>query len=204
MLKKSQALNLASETTGGDSAKAVLRTYPDFGTGEQVRLDYQYEILLRISGGKLGRAPASPRARVLDGLRELVNGPWNTVRFGLDSCPSCSREQHPESTVLGINFSLIQPADAPRNCQFLRRDVECEDWSFDSLFDYAHFGHVVSCFDSTKNVMRTMRDNMKPGGWIEFHDSGLHYTVADGTAPGSALEKWAQLVTRGAKLAGET
>lgn len=97
---------------------------------------------------------------------------------------------------------MPKPTSYPSNCQFSHHDAEYEAWDFPESFDYVHFGHVVSCFDVTKTVMQKTFDHLTPGGWVEFHDTGLHFTALDDTVAGTAIEEWALLATKGAKSVG--
>jgi hypothetical protein len=74
--------------------------------------------------------------------------------------------------VIGTDLAAIQPDNKPPNCSFIQDDSE-EEWVFPTVpgFDYIHFRLVFSCFNDPKQVIQRAYDNMRPGGWIEFHDS---------------------------------
>lgn len=104
--------------------------------------------------------------------------------------------------MLGVDLSIAEPQSSlPDNCQFQRLDAETGDWP-STQFDYIHFGHVLSCFDDTKAVMRKAFDHMNPGGWIEFHDPEMRIIADDDSVKGTAVEKWAEMVLKGARAVG--
>lgn len=111
-------------------------------------------------------------------------------------------EQHPESTVLGIDLSITEPQGLlPDNCQFQQLDAENGEWP-PTQFEYIHFGYVITCFDDTKAVMKKAFDHMQPGGWIELHDPEVRI-IADGdSAKGTAIEEWVETVVKGGRIVG--
>ncbi|UKZ68711.1 uncharacterized protein TrAtP1_009734 [Trichoderma atroviride] len=157
---------------------------------EKDRLNYQHNMMLHILGGRLGQAPVHPQAQVLDVA--TGTGIW-AIQYA---------EQHPDSTVLGVDLSITKPQGLlPGNCQFQQLDAENGEWP-PTQFDYIHFAHVIACFDDTKAVMKKAFDHMKPGGWIELHDPELR-NIADGdSAKGTAVEEWVQMVVKGGRIVG--
>lgn len=97
-------------------------------------------------------------------------------------------------------MSLIQPANGPPNCKFIRDDAE-EPWIFQTPFDYIHLGVVFSCFDHPKALLQKIYDNLQPGGWVEYQDSALELIGSDPTADAviqaSPLARWASLFKAG-------
>ncbi|KAL6886873.1 S-adenosyl-L-methionine-dependent methyltransferase [Trichoderma evansii] len=158
---------------------------------EKDRLNHQHNIVMRLLGDRLGKAPVHSPAQVLD--LATGTGIW-AIQYA---------EQHPESTVLGVDLNITEPQGLiPGNCRFLQFDAESDEWPLAHSFDYVHFGHVVTCFDDTKAVMRKAFDHMKPGGWIEFHDPEVRHTADDDSAKGTAIEKWVEMAVKGASNVG--
>lgn len=167
--------------------------------------------MLHILGGRLGQAPVNSQARVLDVA--TGTGIW-AMQYG--ACFTTFRlflylllwliwriaEQHPESTVLGVDLNITKSQGLlPDNCQFQQLDAENGEWP-PTQFDYIHFGHVISCFDDTKAVMKKAFDHMQPGGWIEFHDPEMRTIANDDSVKGTALEKWVELTVKGGRIVG--
>ncbi|KAL7917443.1 S-adenosyl-L-methionine-dependent methyltransferase [Trichoderma austrokoningii] len=155
-----------------------------------LQVNYQHNMTIHILGGRLGQAPVDSQAQVLD------------VATGTGIWATQYAEQHPESTVLGVDLSIAEPQDSlPENCQFQQLDAETGEWP-PTQFDYIHFGHVLSCFDDTKAVMKKAFDHMQPGGWIEFHDPEMRIIADGGSANGTAFEECVQMVIKGARTVG--
>ncbi|KAK1236955.1 hypothetical protein MKX08_007903 [Trichoderma sp. CBMAI-0020] len=152
--------------------------------------DYQHNMMLHILGGRLGQAPVDSQARVLD------------VATGTGIWAMQYAEQHPRSTVLGVDLSITKPQELlPDNCQFQQLDAENGDWP-PTQFDYIHFGHVIACFDDTKAVMKKAFDHMKPGGWIELHDPEIRNIASGDSVKGTAVEEWVEMVLKGGRVVG--
>jgi hypothetical protein len=75
--------------------------------------------------------------------------------------------------VYGTDLSAIQPHDVVPNCTFLVEDAEEDEWlhGHSHLYDYIHLRFTFSCFDDPKKVVRNCFKNMRPGGWIEYHEA---------------------------------
>ncbi|KAK7985225.1 hypothetical protein PG996_005534 [Apiospora saccharicola] len=135
---------------------------------EQDRLDFLHALWLLLMKGALSWAPISRApARVLD------------LGTGTGIWANQFAEKHPETEVIGIDLSLIQPpADrTPPNCKFFRKDAE-EPWNFDSVsdvrkFDLIHLRNMSFHLADPKAVMGKVFQNLAPGGWIEFQEWSL-------------------------------
>lgn len=114
---------------------------------------------------------------------------------------SFSAEQHPESFVVGTDLSQIQPTGIP-NCEFWVENSETQDWIFPYTLDYIHLRAMMTCFNDFQAVMHKSYDHMTPGGWIELYDGSWDFQCMDGTARGTALEQWANLLYLGGLRAG--
>ncbi|KAK8122128.1 hypothetical protein PG984_010798 [Apiospora sp. TS-2023a] len=115
--------------------------------------------------GALSWAPLSPApTRVLD------------LGTGTGIWANQFAEKHPETEVIGIDLSLIQPpADRiPPNCKFFRKDAE-EPCNFDSFsdgvtFDLIHLRNMSFHLADPKAIVGKVFQNLAPGGWIEFQE----------------------------------
>lgn len=94
--------------------------------------DVQHLMFKLILDGKLSLAPfVGDPAEVLD----IGTG---TGVWAMDFA-----REHPGSTVIGSDLSLVQKGTPPPNCSFVREDAE-EPWVHDTLFDYIHL-RLVFC-----------------------------------------------------------
>ncbi|KAK8074726.1 hypothetical protein PG997_009389 [Apiospora hydei] len=115
---------------------------------------------------------------------------------------SGAARQHPDSHVVGTDLSLIQPANSPPNCEFIKEDSE-DEWVFPQYkFDYVHLRVVYTCFNDPRKVMKHAFDNLNEGGWIEYMDFELELTSNTQSVEGSAVGNWAGHAVRGAAAQG--
>ncbi|KAH8649020.1 S-adenosyl-L-methionine-dependent methyltransferase [Xylariales sp. PMI_506] len=157
---------------------------------EQDRLDLQHHLWGLLMDGELSWAPMKkPPSTVLD----VGTG---TGIWALDYA-----EKYPQSTVIGTDLSNIQPSYRFPNCSFVQSDVE-DMWVWDKKFDYIHLRMVFTCFNNHKEVVRTIFENLEPGGWIEYQDSCLDLDSSDGTFNGTVLEEWCNMMRTGAANLG--
>ncbi|WYZ38246.1 hypothetical protein EsH8_III_000160 [Colletotrichum jinshuiense] len=174
------------------------RTYHSYKEGkyflpndeqEQGRLDLQHAIALRILNNELGLAPVNKPHRVLD--IGTGTGIW-AIEFA---------EKNPESDVLGIDLSPIQPEYVPANCRFEIDDAE-DEWTYGQKFDYIHGRYMcTSIFDFPK-LFGQIRDNLNPGGWVEFQETVIDFKAVDASLEGTALRRWNDHLLEGVRRAG--
>lgn len=110
--------------------------------------------------------------------------------------------QNPESNVIGTDLSLIQPPNAPDNCFFVKEDAELDEWTLPTLFDYIHLRMVHTCFDDHRAVIRKCFENLEPGGWIELQDAVFKLLCTDGSADGSHIARFSQLILQAGQTIG--
>ncbi|KUI54300.1 hypothetical protein VP1G_01784 [Cytospora mali] len=175
------------------------RTYHNYHDGryylpndpaEQDRLDLQHKLWLVYLDGALCRAPIMSPKNVLDVA--TGTGIW-AIQFA---------RQNPESNVIGTDLSLIQPPNTTDNCSFVKEDAELDEWTLPVLFDYIHLRMVHTCFDNHQEVIRKCYDNLEPGGWIELQDAVFKLLCTDGSANGSHIEKFSQLILESGQTVG--
>jgi hypothetical protein len=68
------------------------------------------------------------------------------------------------------------------------KDAE-DPWVFNHPFDFIHGRLLASCFNSAINVFRSAFNSLRPGGYLELHDSAP-FTSIDSSDKGTAFEKW--------------
>ncbi|KAJ9138080.1 Demethylmenaquinone methyltransferase [Pleurostoma richardsiae] len=143
---------------------------------EQTRLDIQHAVSMKLFG-KLYFAPLENPKRVLD--LGTGTGIWATEFASM----------HPGAEVIGTDLSPIQPNYVPPNCTFEVDDIE-DDWSFTDPFDYVHLRYMCASIRDAPRLIRTIYENLTPGGYLEFQDYAGQVTSIDGTADDSALVRW--------------
>ncbi|KAF3766531.1 S-adenosyl-L-methionine-dependent methyltransferase [Cryphonectria parasitica EP155] len=175
------------------------RTFHNHSTGryffpndpaEQDRLDLQHRLVTLLLDGQLHRAPVVSPKNVLDVA--TGTGIW-AIQFA---------SLHPESNVVGTDLSLIQPDNAPPNVSFVKENSEKDEWIFPEPFDFIFLRLVFTCFDDPRVVIRKAFENLQPGGWIEFNDTGFELLSTDGTVDGTNNERWVELMLRAGEAVG--
>jgi trans-aconitate methyltransferase len=136
---------------------------------EQERLDLAHYLMKMLLRGRLHRAvfPEPPR-HVLD--FGTGTGSW-AIDFA---------DQSPESSVIGIDLSPIQPSNIPPNCRFYVDDVE-SPWTFDSKFDFIHGRAMGGSIKDWGLLLQQAFNNMNEGGVIEMQEFEGFYKSDDGS-----------------------
>lgn len=164
------------------------RTYHQFHRGkymlpndeeEQDRLDFLHNALLQVTG-RLTHVPHPTDARVLD--LGCGTGIW-AIDFA---------EAFPDSFVVGVDLSSIQPAGHPRNCHFYA--------PFDFEFPWAKLGEeswdvirLQMCGGSVVNwpsLYRRVSAHLRPDAWFEQVDIDFEPRCEVRALDGSALYNW--------------
>ncbi|KAK8039368.1 S-adenosyl-L-methionine-dependent methyltransferase [Apiospora rasikravindrae] len=176
------------------------RTYQNFKPGryplpnddaEQDRLDFEHTLIRITLDDRLYLSPIR-----LDRTKHVLD-----VGTGTGIWANQFAEEHPQTQVLGIDLSRIQPSRLP-NCTFSRVDAE-EEWMYYPLkFDFVHLRGMSPCFDNPRGVLRQAFLNMNPDAWIEFQDVSWQLFSDDGTTEGTHLERNRQLLSAGAQAMG--
>ncbi|KAE9567160.1 hypothetical protein CGMCC3_g16690 [Colletotrichum fructicola] len=121
---------------------------------DQEELDrqaFQYQLCQLTFENRLNFAPVYHPHRVLDVGCGI--GMW-AIDFG---------EEHPESEVIGVDLSPVQPGFTPPNVHYEIDDLE-EEWSFSRKFDYIHSMMMTGAFRDWPNFHRQAFENLNPGG----------------------------------------
>ncbi|RDW92533.1 hypothetical protein BP5796_01927 [Coleophoma crateriformis] len=163
------------------------RTYNGYGNRTYVlpndepemdRLDFQHHLLGLTFDHQLTVCPIGRVHRVLD--IGTGTGIW-AIDFA---------EEHPETTVIGIDVSPIQPSFVPPNCIFEIDDLE-KPWNFTYKFDFIHSRMMTGSFQDWPRFVQQCYENLEPGGYIEMIDVSFPNRSDDHTlSPDSALQKW--------------
>lgn len=145
---------------------------------EQERLDLQHEMFLRTFGRKLHLAPVDCE------LREVLDLGTGTGMWAIQFA-----DEHPESNVVGVDLSPIQPTLVPPNCKFEVDDFDTP-WTFDRQFDFIHGRMLLTASADFPALFRRAYDALTPGGWIEMQDLYMPLLSDDGTLAGTAFGEW--------------
>ena len=114
-------------------------------------------------------------------------------------------DEYPDSNVVGVDLSPIQPTAVPPNLEFQVMDAD-EEWTFNQKFDLIHTrlmnGFSIKSwpffYDQAYKVM-------KPGGWVEHQEFDNDFKSDDGTMPSDgAVRRWQDLWEEGIAKFGLT
>ncbi|KAF6802823.1 umta methyltransferase family protein, partial [Colletotrichum musicola] len=92
-------------------------------------------------------------------------------------------------TGTGISW-FTDATRAPPNVKFEIDYVE-SPWLGDRKYDYVFVRYLAACIADWPKLMKSVYDNLAPGGWVEFQDSSIEYYSDDGTLTDDhAMRKW--------------
>ncbi|KAJ9656390.1 hypothetical protein H2198_004968 [Neophaeococcomyces mojaviensis] len=161
---------------------------------EQVRMDMQHRCMFLSTGQKLFHAPLESPIRALD----LGTG---TGIWALEMS-----EKYPQTQIVGVDLSPIQPEWAPENVRFEIDDVE-DEWTWpENHFDLIH--SKVMLLGSIRNHRRYFEQAFKqcaPNGFFEIneittHIRSDHYNIVSE----NAILRWTTLLKQGIEQMGTT
>ncbi|KIW95975.1 uncharacterized protein Z519_03041 [Cladophialophora bantiana CBS 173.52] len=167
------------------------RLYHRYGDGvyilpedewEQKRLDMQHVMFLSALKGKLVLAPID-EGRV----HEVLDLGTGTGIWAIEFA-----DAHPESLVLGIDISPIQPRSIPPNAKFEVDDFD-QQWTYNKKFDLIHARMLLTASADFPRLFQQSFDALRPGGWFEIQDLYMPLLCDDDTMQGTALEEWNEL-----------
>jgi cyclopropane fatty-acyl-phospholipid synthase-like methyltransferase len=99
-------------------------------------------------------------------------------------------DEHPETAVIGVDLSPIQPVYVPPNLTFQVDDVE-ETWTYPEEFDFIYSRMMVGSLANVPRFIEQSFNNLSPGGYLEMVDLSYPIKTIDNTFPeNSALSKW--------------
>ena len=123
-------------------------------------MDLQHHIFLLTFDGRLFTAPI-PKDQTLHRVLDVGTG---TGIWAIDFA-----DEHPESEVIGIDLSVIQPKFVPPNLSFEIDDLE-EEWTMTKPFDFIMARMTVQFLADRDRYFTQAFQHLNPGGWIECID----------------------------------
>ncbi|WZH49909.1 S-adenosyl-L-methionine-dependent methyltransferase [Fusarium acuminatum] len=161
---------------------------------EQDRLDFQHALCLRTLDNQLFLAPIFREGRT--SVKRVLDVGTGTGCWAIDFA-----DDHPETVVIGVDLSPIQPSMIPPNVQFQIDDLE-DEWTFSEPFDFVYTRFMTVSFANWPRFFDQSFTNLNPGGWIEVLDI-LPPTSDDGTmSPDTALFRWSNLLLESTERIG--
>ncbi|EXK91887.1 hypothetical protein FOQG_05893 [Fusarium oxysporum f. sp. raphani 54005] len=164
-------------------------------SSEQERLDLQHHLFTLTLGGKLYLSPIGddkPLSRALDA--GTGTGVW-AIDFA---------DAHPETEVIGIDLSPIQPNFLPTNLQFQVDDLE-DEWTFSYNFDFIFARMMTGSIGDFPKFFTQSFNALSPGGWVECQDITFPAQCDDGTLKkDSYIDQWSSLMIEATNKFGRT
>jgi len=160
---------------------------------ENERLDLQHHLWMLTLDGKLGLSPPNDKGASPSHVLDVGTG---TGIWAVDYA-----EEHPESHIVGVDLSPIQPTFVSSNLEFQIDDIT-QEWTFHKPFDYIHSRVMNTCIQDWVGYFKQCYDNLAPGGWLEVQELDMP-RADDGTmGPGTAQHQAWSLLREGAERAG--
>ncbi|KAL0942984.1 umta methyltransferase family protein [Colletotrichum truncatum] len=178
---------------------------------ESERLDMAHALITKVIGNKLYLAPIESHKlhRILDigtgtGIWAIEAGDM-FPNAEVSSTLSLSNFQVPAilrfEKVIGNDLSAIQPTWVPPNVKFEIDDVE-SPW-VGKKYDYIMCRFMAASIGDWPKLVKSIYDNLNPGGWAEFQDMSVEYYSDDGTyTPQHATHEWNQTFVNTLKSIG--
>ncbi|KXH29666.1 methyltransferase domain-containing protein [Colletotrichum salicis] len=158
---------------------------------EQDRLDFSHHLWKLTYDGNPCNCPKKK------GAKRVLDVGTGTGIWALDYA-----DDNPESFVLGVDLSPIQPKFIPPNCHFEVDDLE-KEWTWSEAFDFIFSRSMNSAFKSRTDFIAKAFENLEPGGYLKIQDNVFPLLCTDGTMPeDSQIYKWSTLLKEGTDLIG--
>ncbi|KAM0553242.1 hypothetical protein ACHAPJ_007531 [Fusarium lateritium] len=139
---------------------------------EKQRLDLQHNLFILMLNNRLGLAPPNdPGAKV----KRVLDVGTGTGIWAIDYA-----DEHPDTKVIGVDLSPIQPSFVPPNVEFIIDDIE-EPWAYSEPFDYVHSRMMTFSIKSWQDLATIIYENLVPGGYVEMLEIDLFAKSDDNT-----------------------
>lgn len=157
---------------------------------EQERLDLQHYLFLITFQDKLQLAPIGKKGE----LKNVLDIGTGTGLWALDFA-----DEHPETHVIGVDLSPIQPDFVAPNMTFQVDDLE-EPWTFTVKFDFIYSRMMTAAIADWPRLFKQAYENLAPGGWLEVADI-CPITSDDGTMTDEhSVKQWVDKLLEGTRL----
>ncbi|KAM0231915.1 hypothetical protein ACHAPO_008213 [Fusarium lateritium] len=165
-------------------------------SSEQERLDLQHHLFTLTLGGKLYLSPLQEGNKPIERTLDAGTG---TGVWAIDYA-----DHHPETQVLGIDLSPIQPNFLPTNLEFQVDDLE-DEWTYSYKFDFVFARMLTGSIGDWPKFFKQSFDSLNPGGWVECQDITFPAASDDGTlVKGSYIDQWSEFMTEAASNFGRS
>ncbi|ROT42580.1 S-adenosyl-L-methionine-dependent methyltransferase [Sodiomyces alkalinus F11] len=160
---------------------------------ESERLDIQHHMFQLTFDGKLQLCPVKEQKQ----LNRVLDCGTGTGIWAIDFA-----DEHPETQVIGVDLSPIQPSFVPPNVHFFIDDLE-ENWTFTTKFDFIHCRMMTGAIANWPRFFEHCYENLTPGGFIEVTDIVFPVASDDNTIPpDSDFRRWSDLLLESAARVG--
>lgn len=157
------------------------------------RLDLQHHQFSVTFDGKLFLA-SIPAEKILHRVVDVGTG---TGIWAIDFA-----DMYPQSQVLGVDLSPVQPGFVPQNLSFQIDDIE-EPWTYGQKFDFIYSRMMVGSLANVPRFFEQSFENLAPGGVLEMADIAYPAKLNGGDIPeDSQLYKWSIFFTEACAKAG--
>ncbi|MBE3044961.1 methyltransferase domain-containing protein [Candidatus Bathyarchaeota archaeon] len=117
--------------------------------------------------------------------------------------PSDFADAYPDTEVIGIDISPIQPSWTSPNLKFEIDDCGLP-WTFEpDSIDFVHIRYMAGSIKDWPFLFKEAYRCTKPGGWLQSFDANGIVDSDDGTVkPNSAIQQWGEFFIEGGKALG--
>ncbi|KAM5353564.1 hypothetical protein ACJ41O_000214 [Fusarium nematophilum] len=113
-------------------------------------------------------------------------------------------DEHPETEVIGIDLSPIQPTFLPSNLSFQVDDLE-DQWTYSYKFDLIFARMLVGSIGDWPKFFQQSFDALGPGGWVECQDIAFPVECDDGTLDkDSPIDQWSSFMIEATNVFGRS
>ncbi|KAI1033102.1 hypothetical protein LB504_006286 [Fusarium proliferatum] len=160
-----------------------------------IGVDLQHHLFTLTLGGKLFLSPIGDTKH----LSRVLDAGTGTGVWAIDFA-----DAHPETEVIGIDLSPIQPNFLPTNLQFQVDDLE-DEWTFSYNFDFVFARMMTGSIGDFPKFFAQSFNALSPGGWVECQDITFPAQCDDDTLKkDSYIEQWSSLMIEATNKFGRT
>ncbi|KAL4418184.1 methyltransferase domain-containing protein [Colletotrichum abscissum] len=117
------------------------------------RMDMAHGLMFKSIGYKLYLAPLFK-----ENLHRILDIGTGSVEMG---------DRFPNTEIIGVDLSAVQPSWVPHNVKFEIDDVESR-WVGNRMFDYIFVRYMLVSIQDWPKLVQNIYEYLNPGGWVEF------------------------------------